>query len=445
MKKRIILQPQMIKIVSSFLGILTLLFCINACRKTSSDSANEYGKNDFVTKTHTIDYNANVTDSILHFKIKIYEKNANSKQIDETFDVDIRKNSFNKNIANILKEKSRKDEYNKLNSEEVRAICNAIKEMITSIIKPLSPDEIKSPKIQGLYLSLSFVRRLLNNESGLPINLADNMLPKKVLSSNGNPFDAPSQIPHLYEQDVYEGTTIGLSPFILNEDIIVNKEALLLVISQDIVSMNEDNKGLYVFQEVLNNILQPTFTLKDFLKEIDTYRALHPELIDNIGGWWPSGSDHGCCGNYVGACKFWHPICYIHDKICKRCTPKWFCLGGCIPDKNSIEFGPQPFTLIEDLSTEPEQPGESAVLTIPVPLPDVIYYTTDLTIIGTGSVPYHATTIFYNPLDKKYYSDAAFQNLLQSAYYILPNDYSSGKYYSIFDGKVVLIDYASNN
>ncbi len=58
-------------------------------------------------------------------------------------------------------------------------------------------------------------------------------------------------------------------------------------------------------------------------------------------GWWcvlGCGSDHGCCGNYSGCCLYWHPGCYVHDKMCTDCKPEWFCLPGCKPDKPSTSF-----------------------------------------------------------------------------------------------------------
>lgn len=49
--------------------------------------------------------------------------------------------------------------------------------------------------------------------------------------------------------------------------------------------------------------------------------------------WFGQGSSHGCCGNYKGCCYYWHVACYVHDKMCTKCEPAWFCLPGCKPDK----------------------------------------------------------------------------------------------------------------
>jgi hypothetical protein len=53
--------------------------------------------------------------------------------------------------------------------------------------------------------------------------------------------------------------------------------------------------------------------------------------------WWcplGCGSDWGCCGNYSGCCYYATVACYVHDAICTSCTPAWFCLPGCVPDKS---------------------------------------------------------------------------------------------------------------
>lgn len=55
-------------------------------------------------------------------------------------------------------------------------------------------------------------------------------------------------------------------------------------------------------------------------------------------GWYcilGCGSDNGCCGNYSGCCLYAHPACYVHDRLCRNCTPAWFCGPACKPDKST--------------------------------------------------------------------------------------------------------------
>lgn len=63
--------------------------------------------------------------------------------------------------------------------------------------------------------------------------------------------------------------------------------------------------------------------------------SLSAEIEAGDCAWWcplGCGSDWGCCGNYSGCCFYRSIECYIHDRICTNCEPKWFCFSGCVPD-----------------------------------------------------------------------------------------------------------------
>ncbi|WP_316746438.1 hypothetical protein [Pedobacter gandavensis] len=82
-------------------------------------------------------------------------------------------------------------------------------------------------------------------------------------------------------------------------------------------------------------------------------------------------------------------------------------------------------------------------LLFPTPLPSMAYFTTVYTAIGNGFEPYSFSTgIFYSPYTGKYYSDSSLTVKLTDAFYILQEDYTSGKYYQVIDGKVVHIGHA---
>lgn len=410
--------------------IICIILSFNYSCVKNSPEVIDYTKNEYNTKLHNINYNASLlSDSILQFAITIDNNNSNKAiKIDENFEIDITKDIFNNNIEDILSSKASKTRYDSMSPDELKEICNSIKGMIAETIESLSLEEIKSPKIQGLYLSLSFVRKILSNKLEVTRNLGKNLTRNKLLSSLENTNGVSQFSQPLFEQDIYEGAVLGLSSFAFTEDIIVDKSALSLVIAEDLAQMLVDNKGLYVFQEVLNNISQQTFTLKYLLREMDIYKEAHPELIRNINnmpGWWPKGSDHGCCGNYSGKCWFWHPICYIHDKMCINCKPKLFCLPACKPGKYSNFDSPNPFTFIEDVL----DPNNFSIY-FPLPLPSTITYNT----VGIRMTQHFTTTIFYNSDDKKYYSDSAFQYILPDAFYKFPDDPIVGKYYKMVNG-----------
>lgn len=80
-----------------------------------------------------------------------------------------------------------------------------------------------------------------------------------------------------------------------------------------------------------------------FYVDKNDFNLFVSNMITSSGGcaWWcplGCGSDHGCCGNYSGCCLYWHPGCYVHDKMCTNCKPEWFCLPGCKPDKPSTSL-----------------------------------------------------------------------------------------------------------
>ncbi len=339
------------KIFICFSSLFILLLGVYACRKsmfidsTKSQDINilSNSNNTYNTSLYDIEYKSNITvDSILHINLKITAKHNKYKSLDETFDIDFKGQKFYKTIYNIFSKKSQASKYSEFSLIETKLLCRALRSMISQTVKTLSIEEIKSPKIQGLYMSLSFTRMLVKNK--MNINSIETYSKNKMVASNEEE-PVEEEMPS-YNQDVYEGTVRGLSPFIFNDDIVIIKQSFQSMLSEDLLSYPNDNMGMYVFQEALNNISSSTFTLKDFLSEIDNYRTLHPELASGAG-WWPSGSSHGCCGNYSGPCYYWHPICYIHDKLCAKCTPKWFCLSGCVPDPAHSEDD-NPFTFIEN-------------------------------------------------------------------------------------------------
>ncbi|TCC98326.1 hypothetical protein [Pedobacter hiemivivus] len=421
----------------SFFFAISLVFItmisMYACKKNQTNNfLDTSSKKTYTTDNHKINYSSSVGDSILNFNIQIYKISNNVKEIDESFEIDLRKAIFEKDIYEILSNRSQNPEYNNLPVSEVRTICKSLRSMIYENAKSLTPKEMSDPRIEGLSIGLSFVRRILSSKLGLSQNLKQKGFRSRERVSNvDDEPDIPTYPP--FNQDVYEGYNLGMSSFVLNEDIIVNKAQLEAVISQDLISMTIDDKGLYVFQEVLENMNGSIFTLRDLLAELDDYRNEHPT---SSFSWWPRGSSHGCCGNYNGPCYYWNALCYIHDVICRKCQPASFCLSGCVPDV-STNIDIEPFTFIEDQGSGA---GTNISLLLPTPLPFYAYYLTSLTQYNPENEPLD-TPIFYNTSDGKYYSDAQFQNVLIDAYYFIDN-YALGKYYLIVGGKVDKVGFA---
>ena len=93
----------------------------------------------------------------------------------------------------------------------------------------------------------------------------------------------------------------------------------------------------YIYGEALFMCEEDLAELYPELTSSDTESTQEEELLEGekdrkAKRWsWPSGSDHGCCGNYEGPCFYWHVYCYIHDRACSRCQ-YWHCGPACRPD-----------------------------------------------------------------------------------------------------------------
>ena len=311
---------------------------------------------------HKVHYSASSVDSTLNFELQISNKNGETEIVSELFSIDLKREKLNE-IYSILKERADNKKYKDLSTEEAKNLCFTLQEMIKKKTTDMSLAKINTQDVQGLYIGLSFLRRIVAQKviiSGSSRN--DRASLRKLMSVSPvdpNPNPNPGlqkQIALLSDQTVCEGYLRGQSPFVLNEDIIVNVQSFLNTISQDLAGGQNSDQGLYVFQEVLKNELNSSISYMELLVKIDSYRLQHPELNEDNPGdinsysWWPSGGTHGCCGNYNGPCWYWHPWCYVHDKICANCNPRWFCFDGCKPDPVRNDFyDVKPVEVIEDV------------------------------------------------------------------------------------------------
>ena len=417
-----------------------ILTTVIACRKNIFDRVPETQ----LTETYhqyKVKYQSSTEDSILHFELEISKTEKSADIIHETIDIDLKGNKYLTSIYQILQDRSLNSKYSNITEQQAREICISLREVIAEHTKSLTKEQIKSPNVQGMYMSLAFARRILKNKLGVSLMESKILARKNALrSTTPPPTTTPAPVnPVLtqpsYVQDVYEGYELGLSGFVLNEDIIVDRQAFLTIINQDAAAVLHDDQGLYVFQEVLNSIPFNSFSLKDLSAEMDFYVAQHPEnnmAASGCGvGWWPSGSSHGCCGNYSGCCYYWNWKCYVHDKICTKCTPRWFCLSGCVPDPVQVNV-PKPFTFIED--------GNEVAAHLPTPLPAGIYYKISYDDLRKN-IPQLYTTIVVNPSNKKYYTASNYATFVPDGYYDSPSeiDVDLHKYYHIESGIITEI------
>jgi len=422
---------------SSILFMATLAIAIAtiiSCRKNTDVKVPVMHINKSNDK-YAVDYQSSTSDSVLHIELKIAKTGEAAEIVKEDIDIDLKGNKYLYNIYDVLQKKSSDSRYTNITLQQAGEMCFALREVISQATKSLTSEQIKSPNIQGMYISLSFARRILKNKMpSKDEKIIDKKMALKTMATSSLPV--PNQQPS-FAQDVFQGYELGLTSFAMNDDIMVNKQAFLTIVNNDISMLPNDDKGLYVFQDVLNSISASNFTLKYLFAQIDAYIKQHPENYGSgnrcAGGWWPSGSSHGCCGNYNGCCWYWHPACYVHDIICANCKPAWFCLSGCKPDVKYVHYI-EPFYVIEDYT--PVETGEG--IHLPLPLPTGIYYKQNYNDMNIIMLQFY-TPIFINPANSKYYSDNQYNNLLPNGYYDSPSE-SNGidhTYYNIVNGSVL--------
>lgn len=106
--------------------------------------------------------------------------------------------------------------------------------------------------------------------------------------------------------------------------------------------INTIPSGTVSYDKIYSFSVQQDVYLESLQKIVVRNKAVASGIDVNVaeaaGGcaWWcplGCGSDWGCCGNYSGCCLYASLECYVHDAICTNCTPAWFCLPGCVPDK----------------------------------------------------------------------------------------------------------------
>jgi hypothetical protein len=133
---------------------------------------------------------------------------------------------------------------------------------------------------------------------------------------------------------VSESYILNLSSFICEEDYSIDVTAFSLYLQNRKVT-DPTNEGLDYFLNAFvgnSNVSMSSSEIENLLR----IYFENPNNKDKIGRpfmGWPRGSDCGCCGNYNGPCFYWAIACLIHDYQCQTCTPRWYCLSGCVASK----------------------------------------------------------------------------------------------------------------
>lgn len=140
------------------------------------------------------------------------------------------------------------------------------------------------------------------------------------------------------ECTLHPGYLLNKNGFMCQEDFVMQVSEVKTIIENS-PSEFSDNESQSLLN-FLTNTTEQTFNFKELYSKyvsIEDYNA-SLENLRNSGSntqsrcWLGLGSSHGCCGNYDGCCYYVNPICHIHDAMCSDCSPRWFCLSGCVPD-----------------------------------------------------------------------------------------------------------------
>lgn len=311
------------------LAILTISFISSlltySCSKENK-GPNEEPQNTLSFKENgiSVEYSSKIVDGLLNFSINIQDDKTGNGIV-EDFKVNTDRKLLTTDISNqiTLKQRRLSPMFSKA---EINNMLTVMDDMITSITNNITDKELLDLKIQGLFMSKSLVqsinRQIIKNSQNSSL-------------STSSFFDEFQDAAVFTSNTVYEGFNRGFSSFALSEDLIVNINEFDSAINQGF--QNTQSKEFQFIQTVLGNITSNHVSVYELEVELVRYTENNPEKfegpVSTFGYQWPKGSDHGCCGNYDGDCLYFHPICYLHDKICQNCTPKWFCLPGCKKDR----------------------------------------------------------------------------------------------------------------
>jgi hypothetical protein len=271
----------------------------------------------------SVAYASTIDNGFLNFSINIQDEES-GKGIKEDFAINTDKKQLSKEISKQITDKQ-KALSSKFTASEISKILTVMNNMINSLTVNIADNELLDLKVQGLFMSKSLVqsinRQILKNNQNSSFSVSsirNEFLDAEIFTSN----------------TVYEGFNRGFSTFTLSEDLVVNVSEFSSAMSQGSQSTSQEFQFI---QTVVSGLNKNNITVFELEQELVRYTINNPEKFDGapstFGYKWPKGSDHGCCGNYDGDCYYFHPICYLHDKLCKHCTPKWLCLPGCKKDK----------------------------------------------------------------------------------------------------------------
>lgn len=126
---------------------------------------------------------------------------------------------------------------------------------------------------------------------------------------------------------VMESYLNGLTAFSVEEDEYINIAGFKEFLRK--LSGQQENEGITYYLEALKDETAEELNVVQITERLQAY------FNSTRSARWPQGGQCGCCGNYNGPCLYWNKICLLHDYQCQTCTPRWYCLSGCVPSSCS--------------------------------------------------------------------------------------------------------------
>ncbi len=323
-------------IITAIFAFLCFTLLFVSCFKTNSQAENNYifktlvNTNSeytaqIISKSDTLTYSSHENNSgqiISELKIRASRLNAlniTTTYILDTTVLDYRLLQHKKVqlLADSLTNSLTANEYNEL-SEKCFSLITAI----------FNQSNIRKKNIQSVFFHYAILKTK-----------------KRSLSSK----DSITSTPHA-------GYILGRTYYWNQEDFMVNVRLIKDIFKShpDLLSSSK-NKQVY---DYINSVTDSTISF-DKIYEFSIHKDVYLKTLSNIVdrnkinytkniqtngtkttkasdcAWWcplGCGSDWGCCGNYSGCCFYASLECYIHDRMCGDCTPRWFCFSGCVPD-----------------------------------------------------------------------------------------------------------------
>ncbi|RXQ87770.1 hypothetical protein EO244_16110 [Ancylomarina salipaludis] len=285
-----------------FVYLILVVILLSCNKMRNEDHLNDESiKISHNEENNQISYIANVENNILNMNMTI-ENRSKSFFFNESLKIDPSNENL---IADIITENAIKLS-EKYSLQTIDKLSYLVMRTINSELNSMSKVDINKIENQGLIMYYSLLKTTK----------------RKITSSFKS---SKNTLPLI--STVSQGFLLNKTSFIFNEDIDINVPNFIKFIN------NNPNFSSEVGERILSDVLgcfdEEKITLQDLMNKIELTAM---EENSRTKSWWPSGSAHGCCGNYSGPCYYGHPICYIHDVMCITCTPRWFCFSGCVPD-----------------------------------------------------------------------------------------------------------------